>query len=203
MVSFMGFALSGILTLIGKNVTLLLLGSQWEEAGNILCVFSIGIGIHILHSTNLWLHLSLGKTDRLLKWSALESILICFSFLFGFPYGAFGIAVSYTVCMHILTWPCLWYAGKPIEIKLSSVISKIWKFYLAAFLGTVLCFSLYQLNTSIMESLLALNIFFQILVTTLIFLIIYVSIVIILFRNISPIIDFLNIVRRGFLGRTF
>jgi PST family polysaccharide transporter len=178
----------------GKDVTLLLLGPQWGEAGEILRIFSVGIGIHILYNCNLWLHMSLGKTDRLVRWSLLSSILICVSFFGGLAYGAVGIATAYTICMHLLIWPALSYAGKPIGLKFQSIVKKTWRFYFAALTGALICavFSVSKLYViGIYEEL---NVVGRLITAGIFYVGIYLGVVILLFGGVRHIKGFVNIV---------
>lgn len=190
MVTFVGFPISGMLTLSGKNIILLLLGPQWEKAGEIFCVFGVGIGMHILYATNLWLHMSLGRTDRLVRWSIIGSIVISISFLIGLPFGPLGMAAAYTLSIHILISPCLWYAGKPMQLTLSSIISSIWKYYVSALFAGLICwFVLYSFD-SVSSMYATLHASLKIILASTLYVCIYLILVILLYQSIKPIFNF-------------
>ncbi len=110
LMAFVGMGLGADLTLVGKDLILLLLGPQWEESGRIFTFFGPGIGIKLLYYTHGWIHLSIGRADRWFRW---------------------GIAASFW----ILTIPALWYAGRPARLGIVSVIAAVWKYLLASALA--------------------------------------------------------------------
>ena len=73
MIAFVGLAVSGDLTLVGRDVVRLALGPQWSESGKIFQLFGPGIGGMLLASTVGWIHLSIGKPGRWLRWTVIES----------------------------------------------------------------------------------------------------------------------------------
>ena len=130
--AFIGMPISAFITLIGKDLILILLGEKWQEAGNIISLLGPGIGIMIIYATNGWLHLSLGRPDRWFRWGVIASIVTLLFFLFGLSFGVSGVAVCYVLSFYFLTLPGLHYAGKPINLSVISIIKKIWKFFLSA-----------------------------------------------------------------------
>ena len=69
-IAFVGMAVSADLTLVGKDVVRLVLGPKWSESGRIFELFGPGIGVMLLYSTVGWIHLSIGKPGRWLRWSS-------------------------------------------------------------------------------------------------------------------------------------
>ncbi|MCK5610461.1 oligosaccharide flippase family protein, partial [Candidatus Pacearchaeota archaeon] len=195
MVAFVAFPISGILTITGKDIILLLLGPQWEKAGEIFCVFGVGVGIQILYATHMWLHMSLGKTDRLVRWSIIGSIVICIFFLVGMPFGPQGIAASYIVSIHILIGPSLWYAGKPIQLSFSSIVSKTWKYYLAALFAGLICWFFFYGHVSMAAVFSSLNIFLRLILATILYTFTYLILIIIFYKNAKPIFQFIIALR--------
>lgn len=195
MVAFVGFPISGLLTLSGKSIVLLLLGPQWGKAGDIFCVFGVGIGMHILYATHLWLHMSLGRTDRLLRWSIIGSLLISIAFLIGLPFGPLGMAAAYTVAMHILVGPCLWYAGKPIQLAFSSIVSKIWKYYLSALIAGLLSWYLLYFIDSVAAIYITQNAFIKIVFASILYLCIHFALIMCFYQSTRPISNFFNNIR--------
>jgi len=195
MLAFVGFPISSILTIMGSDIILLLLGPQWTRSSEIFSVFGIGIGTQILYSTHAWLHISMGRTDRWLRWNIIGSIVTIIFFLIGLPFGALGVAVGYIIALHILIFPALWYAGKPINLKLHVIISKIWKYYVSALGAGLLCwfvlYSFYLTSNIFVE----LNIFVRLLSTFILFISIYLLFIITLCKDSKPISQFTSVVR--------
>lgn len=191
-ISFVGMALSAILTLAGYDIIILILGPQWEKAGDIFCYFGASIGIMLIHSTQGWLHLSLGRPDRWVRWSIFESIFTTIAFIIGLPFGITGVAIAYTVTFYLLVVPALLYAGKPIELKLSSVLSATWKYFAAAILSTAISYTVVFSFNITAPFFTKLNILIRIILSSILCLSLYLSLTIVLHRGIQPINQFIS-----------
>ena len=131
-IAFIGFPLSAMLTVMSNDVILVILGPQWGKAAEIFSVFGLAIGIHMIYATNAWIHISMGRSDKWFRWSIFGTICTTISYLIGLPFGPIGVVIAYTVTLHILIGPCLWYAGKQINLKLADIALEIYKYYLSA-----------------------------------------------------------------------
>jgi len=193
-IAFIGMPLSAILTLTGKDIILLVLGSQWTKAGEVFCYFGASIGIMLIQSTQGWLHLSLGKPDRWFRWSILEGIIISCFFLVGLPFGIEGVAIAYSLSFYLLVVPCLWYAGRPIKLNILSLFASIWRYFAAAILAGVFSYYvLYKLNP-VLTIFSGFFIFFRITVASTLCLVFYLILIILFYQSIKPIKEFFSIV---------
>jgi PST family polysaccharide transporter len=191
--SFIAFPISAMLTVMSNDVVLLILGPQWGKAAKILFVFGFAIGIQMIYGTRAWLHLSMGRSDRGFRWDIIGSICIITSCLIGLNFGLMGVVIAYTACMHILISPCLWYAGKNINLKLGSIISVIWKNYLSALCaGLLLWYILYSYNLT-SNIFVQLNIIARLATSFIICICFYIVMVLILYRSTQPIKQFISI----------
>jgi polysaccharide transporter, PST family len=193
-IAFITMPLSAIFTLIGQDLLLLLLGNQWTVAGHIFIAFGPAIGPMLLYGTHTWLHYSMGKADRLLKWSIVGTVVTVVFFLIGIPFGVLGVAVAYSASYYVRVIPGLLYAGRPIKLKLSHIISSVWKYFTAALLSGLLCFYIYS-STLIFELFIELNLIIRIIVTSFFCMSLYLIMVIILYQSFSPIMQFLIFLR--------
>lgn len=130
--AFLSMGLGADLFLIGKDLIRLLLGPQWAETGRIFRYFCPGIGVMLLYYTHGWIHLSIGRADRWLRWGFVEFGVTALLFVLALPWGAVGIAVAWTLSFWILTLPSLWYAGRPIQLGIAPVIAAVWRYILAS-----------------------------------------------------------------------
>jgi O-antigen/teichoic acid export membrane protein len=130
--AFVGMGLSGDLTLVGKDLILVLLGPKWGESGRIFTLFGPGIGFMLLYCTHIWIHLSIGRADRWFRWGLVDLVVTTVFLFVGLHWHAEGIAVAWVASYWIITLPALWYAGQPIQLGISSVIAVIWKYVLAS-----------------------------------------------------------------------
>jgi len=141
-VAFVGFGLSALLTVTGKDLVRLLLGPKWDEAGRLLVYFGPGTGIMLIYSTNSWLHLSLGRADRWFRWGVFEMVATSSLVIVGLLLGPHGVALAWSCSFFLLFWPALAYAGQPIGLRFSSILAAAWKYAVAASVAGVLCWFL-------------------------------------------------------------
>jgi len=131
-IAFISMAVSADLTLVGKDAVRLVLGPRWSESGRIFELFGPGIGVMLLNGIVAWIHLSIGKPGRLLRWSLVELAFTVSLFLAALPWGPAGIAAAWSISYWILFIPGFWYAGRPIGFGVSDLIAAIWRFPAAA-----------------------------------------------------------------------
>lgn len=100
-------------------LVLVVLGPQWEGAIRIFRILAIAALLQPLAGTVGWVYMSRGRTDRMLRWGVASAPLYVGSFFFGLPWGAVGVAVSYTICFYVLLVPSLAYAfrGNGLAVK--------------------------------------------------------------------------------------
>ncbi|HET7106169.1 MAG TPA: lipopolysaccharide biosynthesis protein [Candidatus Acidoferrum sp.] len=135
--TLIGMGMGAILTLEGKDLIRLLLGSRWDASARIFVFFGPGIGIMLVYNTIGLLHLSLGKADRWFRWVLVEFGVTGLLFLLGLRWGPAGVAAAWTVSFWILFIPAFWYAGRPIRFGVAPILATVWK-YVAASLSAAL-----------------------------------------------------------------
>lgn len=192
--AFVCMPMSAVLTLVGRDLVLLFLGPQWHKAGQIFSAFGPSIGIAIIYFTHGWLHLSLGRADRWFRWGIVALIVTAIAFVIGLPFGPLGVAIAYAASFYVLIGPGLWYAGRPIHLKLSSIVSVIWKYYISALTAGLLCWFLlysYDFTSSIFIEL---SILMRILVPCVLCIAIYLPLIVALFQSRRPISQFVSVI---------
>lgn len=140
--AFVGMALSAELTLVGKDVILVLLGAKWDETGKIFAIFGPGIGMMLLYSSHIWINLSIGRADRWLRWGMIDLTISALAIIVGLHWGAEGVALGWVTAYWIITLPALWYAGRPIHLGILSMIGVIWRYAVAAAMAGTIAFSI-------------------------------------------------------------
>lgn len=93
----------------------------------------------LLYNAHAWMHLSIGRADRWLRWGLIEVGVTGLLFLFGLHWGPVGIAVAWTISFFILTIPALWYAGQPIGFAVGPVIALVLRYAVASLLAGWVC----------------------------------------------------------------
>ena len=109
-----------------------MLGPQWSQSGVIFELFGPGIGVMLLYGIVTWIHLSIGKPERLLRWSLVELTVTVSLFLVALPWGPEGIAAAWSISYGTLLIPGFWFAGRPIGFGISALIAPIWRYAAAA-----------------------------------------------------------------------
>jgi O-antigen/teichoic acid export membrane protein len=201
--AFVGMGLAGDLTLVGKDLIRLLLGPGWEPAGQIFTFFGPGIGVMVLYYSHGWIHLSIGRADRWFRWAAIEFVVTGLLFIVGLPWGPVGIAVAWTTSFWILMLPAIWYAGRPIGLGISPVLAVIWKYALASLVaGGMTAMVVRDFPTLVAESG-SVGAATRLVLTSSLFLALYLGGVILLHRGCEPLYRIVNLVREMFARTRF
>ena len=187
MLALIGMGLSAELTLVGKDLIRLLLGPGWEPAGKIFTFFGPGIGVMILYHTHGWVHLSIGRADRWLRWGIIEFAVTCILFLIGLPWGPIGIATAWTVSFWLLIIPAMAYAGNPVRLKVGAMIEVVWKYILASLLAGCVTFFTLRHIPYLVGLPGALGAVIRIATTSLLVAIFYPCCVVMLHRGFDPL----------------
>lgn len=192
-IAFIGMPLSAMLTLAGMDIILLVLGPQWKEAGVIFCYFGASIGVMLIYGTQAWLHLSLGRPDRWLRWGIFECIATTAFFIGGLPFGAAGVAIGYAISFYILVAPCLVYAGRPINLPMSAIISTSWRYFVSALLSGLTSFAILYKLVFVFSIFTHLHVFIRIILASTLCLTLYLVLTIIFYQSLNPLKQFFSI----------
>jgi len=185
--AFVGMGLGAGLTLIGKDLIRLLLGPGWEESGRIFTFLGPGIGIMLLYYTHGWIHLSIGRADRWLRWAVVEFTVTGLLFVAGLHWGPAGIAVAWVVSFWILAIPALWYAGRPARLGMAPVIEAVWKYVAASALAGCASAAIVRGIPSLAVASGSMEAIVRIVVVSVLFAALYLCAVIILHRGCAPL----------------
>jgi PST family polysaccharide transporter len=119
----------------------------------------------------------------------LELALTALLILALIPWGPMGVAVAWTLSYWILIVPAFWYAGRPINIEVGSILAAVWKYVAASWLaaaGTALILqrSLHAAPGDFAAALTRLT------GTSLLFACLYLAAVIVMHRSAAPLYRF-------------
>jgi PST family polysaccharide transporter len=187
MLAFLGMALAGDLTLIGKDVIRVLLGPNWGTAGWIFTFFAPAIGIMMVSGVHGWIHVSLGHAERWLKWGIFEWAVTCALFSAGLPWGPQGVAVAWSVSFWVLTLPSIWYAGRPIGFGVMPVVRAIWRYIAASLAAGVAAFEVLTHSAWLLILDDTAGALLRIVCVTVLFGALYLLAVIALYRGLKPL----------------
>jgi PST family polysaccharide transporter len=186
--AFVGMALSAECALIGKDLIRVLLGPGWEPAGRIFTFFAPGIGAMLLYYVHSWIHLSIGRADRWLRWGIVEVVVTCLLFLIALPWGPVGIAVAWSASFWTLTVPALWYAGRPIHFRIAPVLATTWKYVAASLLAGCATVGVGRVIPSLLSAPRSVQAAAAgITAISLIFVALYLGAVVLLHRGLAPL----------------
>jgi PST family polysaccharide transporter len=195
-------AVGADLTLVGRDVVRLVLGPKWSESGRIFELFGPGIGIMLLYSTIGWIHLSIGKPGRWLRWTLVESAATALLFVLALPWGPAGIAVAWSLSYWILSIPAFWYAGRPLGFDVSSLIGAVWRYAgasLVAGLATAAIIRGTPFSGTPPDADAAL---WAIITISSLFVTLYLGVVILLHRGCAPLRQFASLLREVVTSRS-
>jgi PST family polysaccharide transporter len=112
---------------LSDEIIFIILGDQWSGAAKIFKVLAFAALFQPLLNTTGWIYISLGQTDRMMKWS-LVTVPACIAIFFiGLPWGAYGIAVSYTLYFLFMVFPIYMYAIAESPIRLTDAVKSVWR----------------------------------------------------------------------------
>jgi PST family polysaccharide transporter len=193
--ALVGMGIGADFALVGKDLIRFLLGPGWDEAGRIFALFGPGIGVMLLYNTHGWVHLSIGRPERWLRWGLMEFVCTASLFLLALHWGPSGIALAWTTSYFLLMFPGFWYAGQPIGMGMGPVFAAIWKFFAAsvvAGLGTAL---IVKFMPQFAAGAGAPHAFVRMVVDSLVFFALYIGAVVAFHRGLKPINETISLLR--------
>jgi len=105
LIMWIGAPLFGFLFVAAQPVIVLLLGKQWREAAPVFQILAVSGLTQLLLESSMWLFLSRGHSQQLLKLLLIISPVIVGSYAIGLPFGIKGVALSGSVALLcILPW---------------------------------------------------------------------------------------------------
>jgi O-antigen/teichoic acid export membrane protein len=95
----------GFLFVAAKPVIILILGHQWGEAAPVFQILIISALGQLLLESTIWLFVSRGESQKLLKLLLIVSLIIVGGYALGLPFGIKGVALSGSlVLLAIFPW---------------------------------------------------------------------------------------------------
>ena len=122
MAGFISFPSVLFMVVMSEGIIGVVLGEQWLEASRIFQVLGIGAVLQPVTSTVGWLFISTGHADRMFRWGLISAPLLILSFVVGLRWGAFGVAVCYTIMAFVLGPISFIYALRATSISFIDVL---------------------------------------------------------------------------------
>ena len=121
-----------------QDTILLLLGQQWIEIVPIFRVLVVAVFVGMAYRVTKWIYVSDGETQRQFVWSFVQMPVMVVAIIIGVRWGAYGVAVGYTVSMCLLSYPSVVYCVRQSPITLGDFMGAIWRPAVASILSAVL-----------------------------------------------------------------
>jgi PST family polysaccharide transporter len=182
-------ALSALLYACADEIVHILLGSGWQQSIDILKILAVGIVPQVLCISTGWLYFSNGDTRSLMWWGIGgwgTLILLLFLAASG---GMRAIALSYTVGMFILLLPCLKMALRRCGLPVSTVLAASFPAVVSAGTGFIIIALLDPKFAGFPAVL-------RILITSVVFAMIYLPLILLVFRQKRVLLQLLPSLRR-------
>ena len=98
----------------------IVLGPRWEEAGHLFAILGFAALTEGLGSAGICVLTTQGRTDRLLQWGILDTIITVLAIVAGLPWGPRGVAISYASTGLLIRTPLMfWIAGTVSSVRTS------------------------------------------------------------------------------------
>lgn len=182
MLSLISGPIVGIAFLASNDLIVILLGPTWSPVSDVFKYLAIGGLLQPIYNTQAWLHLAVGRADRVFIWGLIGTPILVASFLLGLRWGINGVAFCYSMAIIITTAGSLGYAGKSADLS-------FWKMLHAVFKPILSCIAAVVVTAT-------LNIFIQshshigsLVIKGSIFIVFYCAFLFLLYNGYKPMYD--------------
>lgn len=108
------------------------LGDQWLPAIPIFKALAPAALLAGVNIVTAWVFIPLGHSDRQFRWHVFRTIVVLIAYGVGVNWGAFGVAVGFSVSAVILRVPAVLWCIKGTCIRFQDVVNSVWRAFAAA-----------------------------------------------------------------------
>lgn len=120
--AYLSMPLVAIVAAVSDLLIPLVLGEQWADASRVFQFLALaGLVTPVLWTAG-WVHQSMGRADRQLRWALVSDPLYVLSFVIGVRWGAIGVALAFAIAILILWLPTMAYAFRATSIELIDLL---------------------------------------------------------------------------------
>jgi O-antigen/teichoic acid export membrane protein len=127
LIAFLSMPLMAFCFVVADDLVRVLLGPNWIGVEDYLRILALAGFIQPVIFTNGSVYVSMGQTDRMLRWGVWNSIATMAGFVAGMPWGAMGMAVGYTVVNYAMLWPTLWHMCRRSAVRAGDFVESVWR----------------------------------------------------------------------------
>lgn len=120
-VTLISSGLTAVMIAAAEPLVELLLGPGWSQTATIFALLSLSMFAATPMNTLGWIYVSLGRTKRMFTWGLIATPMIVASIIIGLPFGAVGVALSYSCAVWALTVPGTMFAVHDTPVSLKQV----------------------------------------------------------------------------------
>lgn len=121
-------------------VTRLMLGDQWLAMIPMFRVLLVAVFVGAMYRVTKWIYVSSGETQRQFHWSLIHTPVMIVATVIGLRWGAFGVAVGYTVSMCLLSYPAVVHCVHKSPITLGDFLGALYRPAIASLISAVLLY---------------------------------------------------------------
>ncbi|MEM7230032.1 MAG: lipopolysaccharide biosynthesis protein [Planctomycetota bacterium] len=115
-----------LLFVAADHAVLTVLGPQWTDAIEIFRLLAPAALIGTFNVATTWVYISLGHTNRQLRWAIIATPVTCAAFVIGLPWGPTGVALAYSINVVVMRIPGILYCYQGTPIRLRHLINALW-----------------------------------------------------------------------------
>ena len=149
LISFCTVPMISAILIFADEIVLIWLGEGWAETATLFRLLTPAALAGALLFPVGTLLISLGKTKRYKNVGIFNSTAIVASFLAGLPYGAEGVAISYSCCMTLLLLPQWNYSVKQTPIQIHDIIHAYQPAFISSITAGSIAYTISLLSTDI------------------------------------------------------
>lgn len=117
-VSLVTFPVGVYIIMTADVLPAVVLGERWAGAGPLLLAMGLLMFAQPIGSSTGWLFISQNRTKEFLRWGIVGSSMAVLSFVVGLPWGAFGVALAYSISGVLVRTPALlWWVGRKGPVR--------------------------------------------------------------------------------------
>lgn len=122
-----GMPVVAFLFVAASDVVRTVLGPRWMASVPIFHVLGPAAFVGTFNVATHWVFVSLGHTDRQLRWSMFAAVVTVTGFAIGIYWGAIGVAASFSVTFCALRYPGIAYCFKNTPLAVSDLLTVLWR----------------------------------------------------------------------------
>jgi len=125
-IAFFTFPLMMGALILANELIQVLLGPKWAPTIPVFQILALVGMVQSISTTVGQIYIATGRTDLMLRWGSIFSLLIVVGFLVGLPWGIQGVATAYAIVIACVLVPALWAAFRIIDLPLLDLWRSLW-----------------------------------------------------------------------------